>query len=114
MEIKQGERYLAVVSGYGDALEIDELVIVEIHDKFAKVLDVEANITKWRYITDLETDIVANLPPLPQQHARFTHAKTAHEGTWQGQVFVPLGRISAQEALGDEGQRAVGVSVPVP
>ena len=67
MEIKQGERYLAVVNGYGDALEIDELVILEIHGKFAKTLDVEANITKWRYVTDLETDIVAHLPSLPQQ-----------------------------------------------
>ena len=98
MEIKQGERYLAVVSGYGDALEIDELVILEIHDKFAKTLDVEANITKWRYVTDLEADIVANLPPLPGQHVRFTRGETIYTHSQPVRSSVGLGH---QETLDD-------------
>lgn len=70
MELKQGERYLVVANGYGEQLVFDEIVIAELQDKFAKTTNIIDGRTEWRYVTDLEADAVAHLPPLPGQMAR--------------------------------------------
>ena len=86
MEIKQGERYLIVANDYGEKTLLDEIVIVELHDKFAKVQIMDIGKTEWRYVTDLETDIVAHLPSLPGQHVRF--GKPLHEETVTSPIIV--------------------------
>lgn len=67
--IKQGERYLVAVNGYGQPVMLDEIVVVELHDKFAKILNVIVGNIKWCYVSDLEADLVAQLPALPTQAA---------------------------------------------
>ena len=71
MEIKQGERYLIVANDYGEKVRLDEIGIVDIHDKFAKVLHIDTGYVEWRYITDLEADMVANLPSDPSRRVRY-------------------------------------------
>jgi hypothetical protein len=70
MEIEQGKRYLVVADGHGEKAQLDEIVIVEVHGKFVKTMNVVTGSTEWRFVTDLEMDAVENLPPLPGQYAR--------------------------------------------
>lgn len=65
MDIKQGERYLVVGNGYGQPVELHEVEVVEMHDKFAKTLNVITGGVQWRYVTDLQGEVMARLPPLP-------------------------------------------------